>query len=58
MFRKAWRDGTTHLLLESVEFLEKLAAPRPALPRRARPARRLAITGGTGPTGEALAEEP
>jgi hypothetical protein len=29
--RKAWRDGTTHLLFEPVEFLEKLAAltPRP-----------------------------
>jgi hypothetical protein len=30
--RKAWRDGTTHLLLEPFELLEKLAAltPRPA----------------------------
>jgi hypothetical protein len=29
--RKAWRDGTTHLLLEPIELLEKLAAltPRP-----------------------------
>jgi len=29
--RKAWRDGTTHLLFEPAEFLEKLAAltPRP-----------------------------
>jgi hypothetical protein len=29
--RKAWRDATTHLLLELLEFLEKLAAltPRP-----------------------------
>ncbi len=29
--RKAWRDGTSHLLFEPMEFLEKLAAltPRP-----------------------------
>jgi hypothetical protein len=27
-----WRDGTSHLLFEPIEFLEKLAAiiPRPA----------------------------
>jgi putative transposase len=32
--RKAWRDGTTHLLLEPLELLEKLAAltPRPEAP--------------------------
>ena len=31
--KRAWRDGTTHLLFEPVEFLEKLAAltPRPAI---------------------------
>jgi hypothetical protein len=29
--RKAWRDGTSHVLFEPIEFLEKLAAltPRP-----------------------------
>jgi hypothetical protein len=32
--KRPWSDGTTHLLFEPVEFLEKLAAltPRPALP--------------------------
>jgi len=31
--KRAWSDGTTHLLFELVEFLEKLAAltPRPAI---------------------------
>jgi hypothetical protein len=31
--KRAWSDGTTHLLFEPVEFLEKLAAltPRPAI---------------------------
>jgi hypothetical protein len=31
--RKAWRDGSTHLLFEPAEFLEKLAAltPRPRI---------------------------
>jgi hypothetical protein len=31
--RKAWRDGTSHLLFEPMEFLEKLAAltPRPGI---------------------------
>jgi Putative transposase len=31
--KPAWSDGTTHLLFEPVEFLEKLAAltPRPAI---------------------------
>jgi len=31
--KRAWSDGTTHLLFEAVEFLEKLAAltPRPAI---------------------------
>jgi len=31
--RKAWRDGTTHLLFGPAEFLEKLAAltPRPEM---------------------------
>jgi len=31
--KRVWRDGTTHLLFEPVEFLEKLAAlmPRPEI---------------------------
>jgi len=31
--KRAWSDGTTHLLFEPAEFLEKLAAltPRPAV---------------------------
>ncbi|MDO8479692.1 MAG: hypothetical protein Q7W02_26555 [Candidatus Rokubacteria bacterium] len=31
--KAAWRDGTTHVLFEPIEFLEKLAAltPRPAI---------------------------
>jgi hypothetical protein len=31
--RRAWRNGTTHLLFEPLEFLEKLAAltPRPEI---------------------------
>ncbi len=31
--KRPWRDGTTHLLFEPVEFLEKLAAltPRPEI---------------------------
>jgi hypothetical protein len=31
--KRAWRDGPTQLLLEPVEFLEKLAAltPRPEI---------------------------
>ena len=28
VLRRAWSDGTTHLLFEPVEFLEKLAALR------------------------------
>lgn len=31
--RKAWRDGTTHLLFEPAEFLEQLAALTPRGPR-------------------------
>jgi hypothetical protein len=27
--KRAWSDGTTHLIFEPVEFLEKLAALRP-----------------------------
>ena len=49
--RKAWRDGTTQLLLEPLELLEKLAAltPRPEvrlLLYHAGPARRLASASG------------
>ena len=49
--RTAWRDGTTQLLLEPLEFLEKLAAltPRPEvrlLLYHAGPARRLASASG------------
>jgi Putative transposase len=31
--KRAWRDGTTHLMFEPLEFLAKLAAltPRPAI---------------------------
>jgi hypothetical protein len=50
--KAVWRDGTTHLMFEPLEFLGKLAAltPRPEInlliyTRRARPACALAPTG-------------
>jgi Putative transposase len=51
--KTAWHDGTTHLVFEPLEFLEKLAAITPPgrgesddLPRGAGPSRAVALAGG------------
>jgi hypothetical protein len=37
--KTTWHDGTTHLVMSPLEFMQRLAAPVPATPSRSREAR-------------------